>query len=103
MEDLKIKFGKIKLFGIAEAVNIAKHRFILLFVILGTAIAFALIKTQSFIDIPRNEERYAEETLKIKYKQIDEDTLALFASTQEDKQVDVSSQFDPTRSNPFTD
>jgi len=103
MEDIKAKFRKLKVAGSGGIVSITKHRFILLFMILGTAIAFALIKTQSFIDIPRNEERYAEETLKIKYKQIDEATLALFAPTQDDKQVEVNSQFDPTRNNPFTD
>ncbi|MBP6962067.1 hypothetical protein KBB49_00855 [Candidatus Saccharibacteria bacterium] len=103
MEDIKAKLGKLKIFGDTGVGLITKHRFILLFMILGTAIAFALIKTQSFIDIPRNEDRYAEETLKIKYKQIDESTLALFAPTQDDKQVEVNSQFDPTRNNPFTD
>jgi hypothetical protein len=103
MDDIKSKFGKIKVFGNSGAGILTKHRFILLFIILGTAIAFALVKTQSFIDIPRNEERYAEETLSIKYKQIDEETLARFAPTQDDKQVEVNSQFDPTRNNPFTD
>ena len=103
MDKLKSKFGKIKVLGSSSVVSITKHRFILLFIILGTAIAFALIKTQTFIDIPRNEERYVEETLKIKYKQIDMDTLATFAPTQDDKQVEVNSQFDPTRNNPFTD
>ena len=100
---MKSKLGKIKVIGSSGALSITRHRFILLFIILGTAIAFALIKTQSFIDIPRNEERYSEETLKIKYKQIDEETLALFAPTQDDKPVEVNSQFDPTRNNPFTD
>lgn len=103
MDDMKSKLGKIKVIGSSGALSITRHRFILLFIILGTAIAFALIKTQSFIDIPRNEERYSEETLKIKYKQIDEETLALFAPTQDDKPVEVNSQFDPTRNNPFTD
>lgn len=103
MDDLKSQLGKMKVFGSSSAVSITKHRFILLYIILGTAIGFALVKTQSFIDIPRNEDRYAEETLKIKYKQIDEETLAIFAPTQDDKQVEVNSQFDPTRNNPFTD
>lgn len=103
MENLKSKLSKIKVFGSLGATNITKHRFIMIFIILGTAVAFALVKTQSFIDIPRNEARYVEETLKIKYKQIDEETLAQFAPTQDDKPVEVNSQFDPTRNNPFTD
>lgn len=82
---------------------LTKHRLILLFAILGTAVAFALLKTQSFIDIPRNEQRYNEETLKIKYKQIDKDTLESFATEKNDTDVQVNSKFDPTRNNPFVD
>ena len=80
-----------------------RHRFVLLFVILGAAIGFALIRTQSYLDIPRNEQRYSDETLLIKYKKIDEETLNTFRATQNDSGISVGSQFDPNRNNPFTD
>lgn len=80
-----------------------KHRFTLLFIILGVAITFALLRTRSFIDIPRNEERYTEEALRIKYKSIDEEVLDQFSSADEDKDIEVDSDFAPDRQNPFTE
>ena len=78
-----------------------KYRFTVLFVILCTAVALALFRTKSFIDIPRNEIRYSDEYVKINYKSIDQKTLAKFKQAQEDQNTQVGSQFDPTRSNPF--
>lgn len=80
-----------------------KYRFTLLVLILGMAIGFALLRTQSFIDTPRNEKKYAEETAKIQYKTINKDTLKKFEQAQQDKDIDVGSQFDPDRVNPFTE
>lgn len=103
MEDIKKYIEKIKRLAINYIEIATKHRFILLFVILGTAIAFALLRTQSFIDITRNEQRYTEETSKIKYNLINEETLKSFAAEQIDTDVQVDSKFDPTRNNPFID
>ncbi len=97
-QSLKEKIVTISL----KAANFStKYRFTLLVAILGMAIGFALLRTQSFIDTPRNEKKYAEETAKIQYKSINEDTLKKFDQAQQDKDVDVGSQFDPDRVNPF--
>lgn len=103
MEDMKKYNDKIKrsLTGLVELCT--KHRFILLFIILGTAVGFALIRTSEYIDVPRNETRFVEEKLKIKYKQIDLEALASFDAAQQDEQIEVGSQFNPNRNNPFVD
>lgn len=98
------KYGeKIKPVASKIITAVAKHRFVLLFFILGTAIGFALLRTQSYLDIPRNEQRFSDETLLIKYKKIDEETLNTFKSTTNDAGIDVGSQFEPDRNNPFAD
>ncbi len=80
-----------------------RHRFVLIFIILGAAIGFALLRTQSFIDIPRNEARYNEGVLTIQYKTVDPKTLEAFKTVLDDQQVQVDAQFNSDRNNPFID
>jgi hypothetical protein len=82
---------------------LTKHRFILIFVILGAAVSFALLQTRQYIDIPRNETRFTEGKLTIKYKEINAETLQSFKNKLEDTSVEVDSQYDPERNNPFID
>jgi hypothetical protein len=103
MEDVKKYENKVKKIAISIADIATAHRFTLLFIILGAAIAFALLRTSSFIDIPRNEERYTTEALSISYKQIDEEVLNKFKEAGQDVSVEVGSQFDPDRTNPFSE
>ena len=103
MEDMKNYNEKIKRTLTRLVELCTKHRFILLFMILGTAVGFALIRTSEYIDVPRNETRFVEEKLKIKYKQIDLEALASFDAAQQDEQIEVGSQFNPNRNNPFVD
>ena len=103
MKDLDKYIEKIKKLANNSVEMTTKHRFILLFIILGTAVGFALIRTSAFKDIPRNEQRYTDESLKIKYQQIDKQVLDSFADKQQDTNVEVGSQYDPTRVNPFVD
>ncbi len=87
-----------------KALEVAsKHRIILMFLVVGIAVSFALIKTRSFIDIPRNEAKYSEEKLKIHYNGIDQQTLNDFKSSQQDTTIEVNPQFEPNRSNPFSE
>lgn len=95
-EQLKKRFSSI-------ITTVTKRRFILIFVILGAAISFALLRTQSYIDIPRNESRFNEGILTIKYKEIDAETLKSFQEKLDDQSVEVDAQFDPDRENPFID
>ncbi len=85
------------------ATKATKYRFTILFVILGGAIGFALLGTQTYIQIPRNEQRYSDETLKIKYKRIDQEALNTLKQKQQDGTIEVNSQYDPDRDNPFTE
>jgi hypothetical protein len=82
---------------------ITKYRFTILFIILGCALGLALLNTQSYINVPRNEQRYSDESLKIKYKSIDDTALNSFKQEQQDQDVEVNSRYDPTRKNPFTE
>lgn len=103
MKDLKqlgAKFQK----KISEIIVLGtRHRFVLIFIILGAAIGFALLRTQSFIDIPRNENRYNEGVQTINYKTIDQKTLEAFKNVLNDQQVQVDSKYDSDRNNPFID
>jgi hypothetical protein len=101
----EIQKYEIKLRKIADKALIlgTTYKFTLLFVILGTAVGFALLRTSTFLDIPRNETRYTEESARIKYKQIDQKVLEKFEEAQEDANVEVGSQFDPNRTNPFSE
>ncbi len=103
MKDLDKYIEKIKKLTNTSIDVVTKHRFILLFIILGTAVGFALIRTSAFIDIPRNEQRFTDESSKIIYQQIDKETLDSFADKQQDTNVEVGSQYDPSRVNPFVD
>jgi hypothetical protein len=71
--------------------------------ILGAAIGLALLKTRSYLSVPRNEVRYSEEAAAIQYKSIDEKTLKEFEAAGSDKDIEVGSQFDPTRRDPFSE
>ena len=83
--------------------RVSKHRILVIAIIIGAAIAFSLIKTGSFIDIPRNEDRYNEEVLQINYKEIDSAILEQFTVAEQDGTIEVNSNFDPNRSNPFSE
>ena len=82
---------------------ITVHRFVLLFIILGAALVFALLETRRYIDIPRNETLYQEEITKINYKRIDKELLDSFDDARNDQAVEVDTQFTPDRTNPFTE
>lgn len=103
MKDTKKQSEQLKKYLSTLIETLTKHRFILIFVILGAAISFALLRTQSYIDIPRNETRYNEGVLSINYKEIDTETIKSFQEKINDGSVNVESQFDSTRDNPFID
>lgn len=103
MQDTKKQLEKFQRFANKLILFGTKYRFILLFIILGTAVGFALVRTRSYLDIPRNETRFSEETLQINYKQIDLEALATFDAAEQDRQIEVGSKFNPDRNNPFID
>lgn len=103
MSDVKSYADKSKKLATKSVLILTQHRFVLIFVILGAAISLALFRTQSYIDIPRNEDRFVEGKLTINYKEIDTKTLESFRSKLNDQNIQVDSQFDPNRSNPFID
>ena len=93
----------VRSFGMSTGTYLSRHRFIVVIIIVGIALSFALIKTRSAIDVSRNETRYNEEVLKINYQQINNETLESFRLAEEDRKVEVNSSFDPTRQNPFVE
>ncbi len=103
MNDLKDKIQP----AIQKALSLASlataHRFTVLMMIIGIAVSFALIRTRTFLDIPRNETRYSDERAKINYKSIDEDVLNEFKQAADDQTIEINSQFEPERDNPFSD
>ena len=81
---------KIRAFLPVAIDKITKFRFTILFVILGAALAFALLKTLSYNNIARNEQRYSDESLRIKYKAINDESLNSFSQEQLDREVQVA-------------
>ncbi len=103
MNDIKTSLEHAKRIGTKVVDYASRHRIIVMFALVGVAVSFALIKTRSFIDIPRNEARYSEEQLKIHYEVINEQTLSEFKSADQDQSIEVNSKFNPNRSNPFNE
>ena len=103
MNDLRNLSEKLRNYLTRYASVVTRYRFVVMFMIVGAAVSFALLKTRSFIDIPRNEERYNEEVLMIQYKSIDESILEEFKDAQQDDTIEVNPSFDPDRSNPFSE
>lgn len=101
MKDIKNLVEKIKKNAISAVDYATSHRILLLFIILGFAIGFALYKTGTYIDVERDNQRYTEETAKIKYNKIDKNILDSFSNKQTDSNVEVNSKYDPNRNNPF--
>jgi len=103
MKDMKDSLQKAKKLSIRLLDVASRHRVILMAILVGIAVSFALVKTRSFIDIPRNEAKFTDEKLKIHYDSIDQQTLNDFKSAQQDTNVQVNPQFEPNRSNPFSE
>lgn len=103
MNDISTTIEHLKKMSLKVVDNASRHRIIIMFVVVGIAVSFALIKTRSFIDIPRNESKYSEERLKIHYEAINEQTLNEFKAAEQDQSIEVYSKFNPNRSNPFSE
>jgi hypothetical protein len=103
VDSLKKYTDKLQATGLSLTKTATSHRFVLLFIILGAAIAFALIRTGSYLSISRDQARYEQEKQAIQYQQIDKETLEKFRTENQDKDIQVDSNFDPDRNNPFTD
>jgi hypothetical protein len=79
----------------------ASHRAIIIFFIISVAVIVTLLQTRTFLDPGRNETRYQEEVVKIKYSTIDEEIVEKLKTTEEDANIDVGSNLVPDRNNPF--
>lgn len=103
MKDMKTSIEQLKKRAVTVLSLASQHRLIVMLFVIGVAVSFALIKTRSFIDIPRNETKYSEEKLKIHFESIDQQTLNEFKSAEQDRSVEVNPQFNPNRSDPFSE
>lgn len=79
------------------------HRLIIVFVIVGLALSFALLRTRSFLNPERNEARYNDEKLKINYKSVDYEIVNKLKETQQDSSVTVEKNLQQGRTDPFTE
>ncbi len=82
---------------------IIHHQPVIIALILLASFGSALLMSQQFIDIPRNEDRYSDEALRVRFKQIDQEILAEFQEAQQDRTIEVNSNFEPNRDNPFSE
>jgi len=103
MKDMKESFEHFKKNAVKVLAVASRHRIILMILVVGIAVSFALVKTRSFIDIPRNETKYNEEKQKIHYDSIDQQTLKDFQTEQQDQNIQVSPRFEPNRNDPFSE
>ncbi len=82
---------------------LAQHRLIVVIIIIGVTLFGALLRTRSYIDVSRNEERYNEEVLQINYKQIDSKILEELKRSYQNNTFEVNSNFETNRRDPFTE
>ena len=82
---------------------IAVHALILVCVVGGLAIGFSLIRARSYLNPPRNDDRYNDATSKLNYSKIDQTVLGRLKQTQNDKENQIGQSLAPNRSNPFNE
>lgn len=103
MSDVKQLLEKTENKGANAVQYISNHRTVIVIVVASVAILFAVLQAQSFLNPPRNEEKYTEIKSSISIREIDEETLRKLESTLEDKENEASSNLAQDRTNPFAE
>lgn len=94
---------KLQVLGKKALVFGTNHRMVIIFFITGIAILMALLQTRNYLNPVRNEDRYKEAVLKIKYTTIKDDIVEKLKNTENDPSVVVDPSLVPDRSNPFNE
>lgn len=79
-----------------------KQVFIVLLIV-SAVLILSLLQSRSYLNPTRNETRYQEEVLKIKYSTIDQAVIDEISATLNDKTIEVDPNFEPGRNNPFSE
>lgn len=94
---------KIKSF-LAKYLRVVQRNQVFIVILLVSAVLiFSLLRSRGYLDPVRNEERFSEGVLKIKYSTIDQSIIDEIGATLEDKDIEVDSNFEPGRNNPFAE
>lgn len=82
---------------------ITKYRFTAVFIVASASVIAAVVQSGTYLNPPRNDDRYNDEKLKINYSSIDKDIVEKLSKTQQDATVEVNENLVPSRNNPFTE
>lgn len=82
---------------------ITRHRAIVVFMIASAAVIAAVVQASTSLNPPRDETKFQEEVLLIDYSNIDQEIVEKLQQTQDSVGVDIDTDFDPTRNNPFAE
>ncbi len=81
----------------------AGHGVVIMFLIAGGSIGFALVRARSYLNPARDEERFTAATSKNKYSKIDYTLVNKLELSLNRAPIDVSQSLAPNRKNPFSE
>lgn len=82
---------------------INKHQVFIVLLIASSVLIFTLVQSRTYLNPERNEDRYAEESVKINYSTIDQEIVDEISTTLDDEDIQVDPNFVPGRNNPFSE
>jgi hypothetical protein len=77
-----------------------KQVFIVL-ILCSAILIYSLLVSRSYLNPTRDEDHYQEASLSVNYATIDQSELDELSATINDKDIEVDSNFEPGRNNPF--
>lgn len=81
----------------------AGHGVVIMFVIAGGTIGFALVRARSYLNPVRDESRYTEASAKNNYSKIDYTLVNKLEASLDRAPIDVTQSLAPNRKNPFSE
>lgn len=79
------------------------HGVLIMFLVAGGAIGFALLRSQNYLNPPRDEAKYQELSAGVSYSKIDYTLVKKLESALSDTDVTVTQNLAPNRNNPFSE
>lgn len=80
-----------------------RNQVFVVLLLVSAVLIMSLLRSRSYLNPERNEDRYNEGVLQIKYSTIDQKILTEIAGTLDDKNIEVDSSLEPGRNNPFAE
>jgi hypothetical protein len=103
MSDIKDILEKTESKGSDAIEFISKHRTVILILVASVAIIISVLQAQSYLNPPRDENKYNEIKATITTKEIDQETVIKLQKTQDDVENTADSNFVEDRTNPFAE